>query len=115
MTAEELKGRVTLTGPGQVTLEIEGDLLPATGDAVRILTEVPGIGPQPIRGDWKVSQITEESVIAEPTAVDMGEPKPGSQILRTGVFGWLDLTLPNHRILSGCAAADWKGQEKIYQ
>jgi hypothetical protein len=54
--AAELRGRVTAVTGQDVRIEVEGDLLPRIGDAVRLSFRIPG-GPEVMVGQWRVSAV----------------------------------------------------------
>ena len=73
----EIQGRVAGVSGVEVSLRVDGDLLPRAGDQVQILTEVPGVGKQPLAGAWSVTTVTQTEVIAEPADAE-GVPRVGN-------------------------------------
>jgi serine protease Do len=61
--AAELKGKVVGVAGPQIRVRVEGDLLPQTGDVVRVSFQLPG-GPLVRVGTWKVSEVRAEFIEA---------------------------------------------------
>ena len=78
--AAELVGRVKTVRQNEVEIEVVGDLLPRIGDNAQILTLVPGIGEQRLKGTWRVSEVRAEVVLATAAAGTEGKPRVGSTV-----------------------------------
>jgi hypothetical protein len=68
---EELTGTVIKTSGKQVSIKLDGDLMPQIGDSVTIGFMLDSIGFVPLKGKWKVSEMDSETVTADP----VGETK----------------------------------------
>ena len=75
--AAEIKGKVRSVSGTVVEIELEGDLLPNVGDEVEVFGEVPGLGPVPLTGTWKVISVRDGTVTADTKDESPGTPQTG--------------------------------------
>lgn len=78
--AIELNGSVTNVTGDAVTIALEGDLLPQIGDPVAINETIPGLGPLPLEGEWKVISVAPKTIIAEPVG-EASQPQAGQVVI----------------------------------
>lgn len=75
--AAELKGTVQGVRGTTVTIRLEGAAMPRVGDKVELVGDVPGLGPVPLKGAWKVAKVEGGLVTAETADADAGKPQVG--------------------------------------
>ncbi len=78
--AVELNGSVLSVTGSTVTIKLEGDLLPQIGDPVAINEFIPGLGPLPLEGEWKVSAVTSKTITANPVG-EASQPQAGQVVI----------------------------------
>jgi S1-C subfamily serine protease len=114
--AAELRGKVIGVAGPQIRVRVEGDLLPRTGDEVRVSFQLPG-GPLVRVGTWKVSEVRPEFIeatLVEATgkpAVDqiatIDSPNPARWATTTG-----SVPAPGARSYIGVAIRDVNEDER---
>ncbi|WP_321393198.1 tetratricopeptide repeat protein [uncultured Desulfuromusa sp.] len=78
--AVELNGSVTNVTGSAVTIKLEGNLLPQIDDPVAINESIPGLGSLPLEGEWKITRVTPEEIIAEPIG-ESSQPQAGQLVI----------------------------------
>ncbi|MGI6416909.1 MAG: tetratricopeptide repeat protein [Thermoguttaceae bacterium] len=79
-SGEKLRGSVASFADGQVRIRLEGDRVPAAGDAVTIYSEVPGLGSAPLSGDWTVARVEGNTVFAMNKGDASARPSAGQTV-----------------------------------
>ncbi len=79
-SGEKLRGSVASFADGQVRIRLEGDRVPAAGDAVTIYSEVPGLGSVPLSGDWTVARVEGNTVFAVNKGDASARPSAGQTV-----------------------------------
>lgn len=76
--AGEVTGQVTKVNAGSgVTITLPDGVAVQAGDPVRIMAEIPGLGPVAITTPWTVDSFDNGIVIASPDSPPTGMPQPG--------------------------------------
>ena len=76
-SATEIRGLVVKATTDEVMINITSGYRPNPGDKVEISTEIPGLGVRPFSGTWRVTQVTQNHVLAAPEGQTSGTPQPG--------------------------------------
>lgn len=82
VAAVELNGTVADVVGKQIQIDLAGDLLPQPGDRVQVHQEVPGVGSLPVKGQWQVTAVDDQGIIAEPVG-EAGQPRTGQAVVIT--------------------------------
>ncbi len=76
--ATEIRGTISkVEDGGRLQIKLPAGAIARPGDQVRIEAVVPGVGPVEMKARWRVKQVGEGFVIAEPEDRDSGTPQPG--------------------------------------
>ena len=79
----EITGQVRDVDGTRVTIPVSDGPLPRVGDPVSLMQEVPGVGAVPVDGEWIVTDVALDLVVANAWG-EAAKPQPGQIWITTG-------------------------------